>query len=502
MSETINFLAVDLGASSGRVFLGCWDGTHLHVEELHRFANGPVDVLGHQHWDVLQLWTEIKKGLASYAGQFDGPLAGVGVDTWGVDFALLDAAGRLLGNPFHYRDPRTVGMMELAFQRMPRHQIFEQTGIQFIQLNTLYQLFSMAQTEDPQLEIADTLLMMPDLFHYWLTGRKATEFTIATTTQMFHSREGRWATELLAHLGIPTHFLPPVVPSGTVLGDIGPELMAEVGLRHPVPVIAPGSHDTASAVAAIPGLDGQSAYISSGTWSLMGVEIPEPIINNQVLSLNFTNEGGVANTTRLLTNVTGLWLLQESRRQWQREGRDYTWDELLALADHAEPFRCLVDPDSLDFLNPGDMPGAIRAYCHRTGQPEPTSVGSVVRCCLESLALKYRWVLDALERVTGRQLATIRIVGGGSQNRLLSQFTADACQRLVVTGPVEATALGNVLLQAIATGHLPDISAGRYAIAASSGQKNFEPGSSGAWDEAFARFSELPLFSPAREKGS
>lgn len=381
--------------------------------------------------------------------------------------------------------------MALAFQRVPRHEIFDQTGIQFIQLNTLYQLLSMTQTKDPQIEMADTLLMMPDLFHYWLTGSKISEFTIATTSQMFNSRERRWARELLAQLEIPNHFLPPVVPSGTVLDDMRPEVIAEVGLRYPVPVIAPGSHDTASAVAAVPGLDTQSAYISSGTWSLMGVEIPEPIINDQVLSLNFTNEGGVANTTRLLKNITGLWLLQECRRQWQREGRDYTWEEMLVLADQAESLRSLVDPDSPDFLSPADMPAAIRAYCCRTDQPEPTSVGDVVRCCLESLALKYRWVLSALESLTGQRLETIRIVGGGSQNRLLSQFTADACQRLVVTGPVEATALGNVVLQAIATGHLPDISAGRQAIEASVRRRNFEPRSRDIWEEASARFSEL-----------
>jgi len=382
-------------------------------------------------------------------------------------------------------------MMELVFQRVPRSEVFDHTGIQFLQLNTLYQLFSMALTKDPQLEMANTLLMTPDLFHYWLTGRKATEFTIATTSQMFNVRECRWATEMLTQLGIPTHFLLPVVSPGTVLGDMKPELMSEVDLRQPVPVIAPGSHDTASAVAAIPGLDAESAYISSGTWCIIGVEIPDPIVNEQALDLGFSNEGGVANTTRLLTNVMGLWLLQESRRQWQREGHDYTWDKLLALAEDAEPFRCLVDPDCPDFLNPADMLAAIRAYCHRTGQPEPTSAGSVVRCCLESLALKYRRVVEALETLTGRELKTIRIVGGGSQNRLLSQFTADACQRPVTTGPVEATALGNALLQAIATGHLPDISAGRQAIAASLSQECFEPRPSGAWEEAFARFNAL-----------
>lgn len=491
MNETVNFLAVDLGASSGRVLLGRWNGARLELQELHRFTNGPVDVLGHQHWNVLRLWTEIKQGIACYAAQLDSPLAGVGVDTWGVDFGLLDKAGHLLGNPYHYRDSRTDGMMELAFQRIPRHEIFNQTGIQFLQLNTLYQLLSMAETKSPQLSMAETLLMMPDLFHYFLTGQKTAEFTIATTSQMFHGQKRRWATELLDQLGIPTHILQPVVSPGTVLGDMRPELMAEVGLRHRVPVIAPGSHDTASAVAAVPGLDAETAYISSGTWSVMGMEIPKPIVNEQALSLNFTNEGGVANTTRLLTNVMGLWLLQESRRQWQREGHEYTWDDMLKLAEQAEPFRSLIDTDCLDFLNPADMPAAIRAYCRRTGQPEPTGADSVVRCCLESLALKYRWVVNALETLTGRKSNTICIVGGGSQNRLLSQFTADACEREIVTGPVEATALGNVLLQAIATGHLPDVSAGREAIAASFHQRRYEPGPSGPWQEAFARFTKL-----------
>jgi rhamnulokinase len=382
-------------------------------------------------------------------------------------------------------------MMEAVFERIPRREIFEQTGIQFLQLNTLYQLFSMAEAGDPQLDMADTLLMTPDLFHYWLSGHMTCEFTIATTSQMFHCQKGRWATELLSELGIPTHFLKPVISPGTILGEIRHETVAETGLAAPVPVIAPGSHDTASAVAAIPELDAQSAYISSGTWSVMGVEIHDPIINDEALSLNFTNEGGVAHTTRLLTNVTGLWLLQESRRQWQREGHDFSWNDLLGQAQRAEPFLSLVDSDSPEFLNPGDMVMAIRGYCQETGQPPPSDVGSVVRCCLESLALKYRWVIDSLETLTGKHLKAIRVVGGGSKNRLLSQFTADACQRRVVTGPVEATALGNVLMQAIATGHIQDIAGGRQAIAASSAQQVFEPGPGDPWEEAFTRFREL-----------
>jgi rhamnulokinase len=493
MTEIINFLAIDLGASSGRVLVGGWDGEHINLEELHRFPNDPVIIQGHQHWDVLRLWREIKAGITCYARQYETALSGIGVDTWGVDFALLDAKGNLIGNPYHYRDARTDGMMELAFQRMPRQQIFEQTGNQFIKFNTLYQLLSMAYNNDPQLEIADTILMMPDLFHYWLTGEKATEFTIATTSQMYDIRKNSWAINLLTQLEIPQGLLPSVVSPGTILGQVPTTLMSEADLRQPASVVATGSHDTSNAIAAIPGLDDSSAYISSGTWSLMGVEMAEPVINDQVLALNFTNEGGVGDKINVLKILTGLWLLQESQLQWQREGNDYGWDELLALGEQAEPFQSLIDPDATEFLNPTDMPTAIRDFCQRTGQPEPSTVGAVVRCCLESLALNYRKALEDLETLTGKHLKTIRIVGGGSQNRLLSQYAADACQRLVVTGPVEATALGNVLLQAIATGHLPDIAAGRKAIAASFEQQHFEPGSKNAWDQAYGHFKNLKL---------
>ncbi len=491
MAELAHYLAVDLGASSGRVLLGIWDGARFALQELHRFRNGPVNVLGRLHWDVLRLWEEIKAGLIHYSAQFQGQPTSLGVDTWGVDLSLLDGAGRLLGNPYHYRDRRTDGVPERVFQRVPRHEIFQQTGIQFMQINTLYQLFSMVEENDPQLERAETLLMMPDLFHYWLTGYRASEYTITSTSQMLHARERSWASGLLTELGIPTRILPPLIAPGTILGELRPEVMDRTGLRQPVAVVATGSHDTASAVAAIPELDDNSLYISSGTWSLVGVEVPEPVINDRALELNFTNEGGVAGTIRLLKNVAGLWLLQESRRQWSREGRDYTWDELLAKAEQAEPFGSLVDPDDPGFLSPDDMPAAIQAFCRRTGQPEPQDVGAVVRCCLESLALKYRWALDALESLIGRRLEVIRIVGGGCQNRLLCQFTADACQRPVVAGPVEATALGNLMLQAIARGHLDDVAAGRRAIGASVERQRFEPRPNAAWEERYGRFREL-----------
>jgi rhamnulokinase len=494
MTETINFLALDLGASGGRALLGRWDGEYINLEEIYRFPNEPVTILGHQHWDVLRLWKEIKTGIASYANQYESPLCGIGVDTWGVDFALLDNHGNLLGNPYHYRDSRTEGMLEFAFQQMPRRQIFEHTGNQFIQFNTLFQLLSMVRKNDPQLENANTLLMMPDLIHYWLTGQKTTEFSIATTSQMYDIRQRRWAVNMLAELKISYSLLPPVVSPGTILGQLSQSLQDETGLHQPANIVTPASHDTSSAIAAIPGLDDQSVYISSGTWSLMGVEIPEPIINDHVLELNYTNEGGVGGAVNLLKILTGLWLLQESRRQWQRESNDYSWDALLVSAEQAEPFQSLVDPDANDFLNPTNMPAAICEFCRRTGQPEPGNVGAVARCCLESLSMNYRKALEDLETLTGKHLETVRIVGGGSQNRLLSQFTADACQRPVVTGPVEATALGNVLLQAIATSHLPDIATGRKAIGASFEQQHFEPGSNIAWDEAYGLFKNLKTY--------
>lgn len=491
MPATTNFLAADLGASNGRVLLARWDGAHFELQELHRFPNGPTAVHDRLYWNALGLWTELQTGMARYAAEYSDAPAGIGVDTWGVDFALLDREGRLMGNPVAYRDARTSGMVEAACSIVPSDVIFDITGTQFLQFNTLFQLYAMRYGRDPQLDAAETLLMLPDLFHYWLTGRRAVEYTIASTSQMFDARERRWATGLLAKLGLPTRILPAVVPPGSVLGNVLPGVLEATGLAGDVPVIAPGSHDTASAVAAVPGLDARSLYISSGTWSLMGMEIAQPIINERMRSLNFTNEGGVGNTIRLLKNIAGLWTLQESRRQWRREGQEYSWGDLTSLAEQAEPFRSIIDPDAVDFLNPSNMVDAIRGYCRNTGQLVPETVGQVVRCCLESLALRYRWVFNALEEITGTQIETIRIVGGGSQNRLLSQLAANSCRRPVITGPVEATALGNVMLQAIATGRLSSVAEGREAIAASIEQETFEPGPAAGWDEAFAAYEAL-----------
>lgn len=495
MSKTANFLAADLGASNGRVLLGRWDGERFQLEVLHRFENGPTNVLGRLYWDVLGLWREVKTGMMRYAAANAAPLAGIGIDTWGVDYGLLDAAGRLLGNPVHYRDSRTQGMVDALFTRIPKHEVFDLTGIQFLELNTLFQLYSMRVQGDPQLDAARRLLLMPDLFHYWLSGEQVAEYTIASTTQMLLARERRWATEMLARLDLPTAILPPIVQPGAVIGPLLPQVAEETGVAAGAPVVASAAHDTGSAVAAIPGLDAHSVYLSSGTWSLMGIEVRQPIINAKMLDLNFTNEGGVDGTIRLLKNISGLWLLQESRRQWEREGRAYTWEALLAEAARATPFRSIINSDAPDFNTPAAMVDAIRAFCRRTHQPEPQTPGEVVRCCLESLALRYRWVVEALEEILastglsrGRQLDTIRVVGGGSQNRLLNQFTADACGRTVVTGPVEAAALGVIMMQAVATGHLANVAEGRAAIAASIEQEVFTPHATAGWDDAYARF--------------
>jgi rhamnulokinase len=428
----------------------------------------------------------------------------MGLDTWGVDFGLLDKHGTLLGNPYHYRDARTDGMMEAAFQRVTKADIFAQTGIQFMQLNTLYQLVSMVLRNSPQLSIAETFLTMPDLFNYWLTGRKVCEFTNATTTQCFDTRRKAWARPLLQRLSIPDRIFPEIVQPGTVLGELRAPVAEEVGIAQlqgtsGFPIIAPACHDTGSAVAAVPARSKDFVWISSGTWSIMGVETREPVINEHSLACEMTNEGGVNGTFRLSKNIMGLWPVQESRRTWaHQDGAQPSYDDLVRLAAESEPLRSVVDLDHSDFLKPGDMPARVRAYCQRTGQPIPETRGQVVRCLLEGLALKYRWVLEHLERLlsTNRQpchLETIHIVGGGTQNKLLSQFAADATQRQVVTGPIEATATGNLLVQAIALGKIASLEDARDVVRASFEVQEFEPDpeTRQAWDDAFLKLNQL-----------
>ncbi|MCS7223523.1 MAG: rhamnulokinase [Armatimonadetes bacterium] len=486
----VGFVAVDLGAESGRVLVGLLQDHRFRLEVIHRFPNGPVRIGDSIFWDVLLLWSEIKKGIGMAYRQFGDTLVSVGVDTWGVDFALLDAHDHLIGNPFHYRDKRTEGMMEEAFKRVPRDEIYRTTGIQFMRLNTLYQLLSMTVSQSPQLVIAERLLMMPDLFHFWLSGQKVCEFTDATTTQFYDPVKGDWAYEMLHKMGIDTKILGPIVPAGTVLGTIRPSVADELGLSPAFQVVTPGSHDTASAVGAAPLSGPDAAYISSGTWSLVGAEVTTPIITDQSLAFNFTNEGGIYGTFRLLRNVMGMWLLQECRRAWARQGKEFSYDDLLQLAARAQPFKAVIVPDDPRFLAPDDMLQAIRQFCADTGQPAPETEGEFVRCCLEGLALTYRWVVERLQVLLGKAISTIHIVGGGSLNWLLNQWTADATGKTVVAGPVEATATGNALVQAIALGYLGSHQELRAVVSSSFSPKVYEPKRDDRWDENYEKWQK------------
>lgn len=491
MGETGRFLTFDLGAESGRAVLGIVDGGKISLHEVHRFPNEPQRILDRFHWDTVRLFAEIKRGLAKCVTDHPGDISGIGVDTWGVDFVLLDQRDDLLGLPYHYRDARTDGMMEEVFRIVPREDVYRTTGIQFMQLNTLYQLMALRVGGSRILEMARSFLMTPDLLNFWLTGVKANEFTNATTTQCFDPNAGRWATEMLWKLGIATEFLGSVVQPGTVLGPLHRTTQEETG-AGPVQVIAPATHDTGSAVAAVPAEgEGAWAYISCGTWSLVGVESPHPVINDRTLTCNLTNEGGVCGTYRLLRNVMGLWLLQQCRQSWARTDRTYAYNELARMAADAPAFATLIDPDDPSFLKPRDMPEAIAQYCARTGQAVPSSVASYVRAIIEGLALKYRWVVERLEEVTGKTIATVHIIGGGSQNALLCQATADACGKRVLAGPVEATALGNIAVQAMAAGVVPDLPSARAMIGRSFPLIEYMPANVQDWERPYRKFLEL-----------
>lgn len=485
-----SLLAFDLGAESGRAMLGHFQEGMLRLQEIHRFYNGPVKVRGNIHWDVLHLWQEVQQGLRLAAKTCAEGLQSVGVDTWGVDFGLLSADGSLIGNPYHYRDSRTDGILEWTFQRLPGSEIYQATGIQFMQFNSLFQLMAMVKDNSPELEIADRFLTMPDLFHYWLTGRKANEFTNATTTQCYDPFQRDWSWGMLEKLGIPTHLFGEIVQPGTVLGELLNEVATECGCRQ-VPVIVPASHDTGSAVAAVPADVSDYIYISSGTWSLMGVETSQPIISSTSLEYNFTNEGGVNDTIRFLKNIMGLWLVQECRREWARAGSSYSYDELTAMASTAPAFTALIDVSDPRFLHPSDMVACLQGYCRETGQAVPTTPADIIRCSLESLALEYRWAAERLETILQRPLPVIHIIGGGSQNRLLNQFTANATRRQVFAGPVEATAIGNLLVQSLGLGLLSSLSEGREIVRSSFDVTSYQPEDDQAWDAAYQTYKQL-----------
>jgi len=486
------YLAFDLGAESGRAILGWLEGKRLRLQDVHRFPTSSVRLGDHLFWDVLRLWSEVKHGLGLAASLAGDSLRSLGIDTWGVDFGLLAADDTLIGNPYHYRDQRTAGMLERAFALLPKAEIYAQTGIQLMQINSLYQLLAMAQAGHPALSIARTFLNMPDLFDFFLTGRRASEFTIATTTQCYNPREGTWAWDVLEALGIPTHLFGEIVQPGTILGSLRPSLADELGLSR-LAVVASAGHDTASAVAAAPADASDSVYLSSGTWSLMGVELDKPLISPESLAANMTNEGGVAGKTRFLKNIAGLWLVQECRRKWAQAGKIDDYDELVRMAAASPAFVSFVDPGDPRFLSPEDMPAAIQSYCRETGQSLPSGKGALVRCALESLALEYRRVLATIEGLTAKTYPVIHIIGGGSQNRLLNQLTADAAGRTVVAGPVEATAIGNLLVQAIGMGEIGSLAEARAIVRDSFQVETYEPKDVAAWDEACERYEKLKI---------
>ena len=486
------FLAFDLGAESGRAIVGQLRGGVLALDEIRRFANGPIRQNGSLYWDVLRLWSEITEALQAAS---DIRLASVAVDGWGVDYALIGERGNLLENPYHYRDLRNEGMMDAVFERVSRERIYSVTGIQFLQINTLFQFYAACRLTPKVVDAAHALVTVPDLFNYWLGGRLCSEYTIATTTQFVDARTRTWARRLLDEIGLPTQLLAEIVQPGTPIGALRKDIAAP---RAGTPVVAPACHDTGSAVASV-AAGGATAFLSSGTWSLLGTEMDAPVITAQARDMNFTNEGGVAGTIRLLKNIGGLWLLQACRRSWMAAGaRSVEYEDLMAAAaDERLAFISLIDPDHHAFLNPLNMPAQIAAFCRQTAQPEPPDPPAFVRAILESLALKYRVVLEQLETLTGRRVEEIRVVGGGARNRLLNQFTADATGRTVVAGPIEATALGNIALQMIATGAVGSIADARAVIERSFPVERYIPANTDRWDAQYRRFVDYVEFTCA-----
>jgi rhamnulokinase len=480
--------AVDLGAQSGRVAVGRFDGERLSVSEVHRFSNVPVRTRDTLNWDILRLYQDVIDGLRASAREA-GRVDSIAVDSWGVDFGLIDSSGRLLRNPVHYRDARRARAMEGVLAEIPARELYERTGIQLIPINTVFELGAMAVEGDPALEAAETLLLIPDLLHYWLCGTRASELTNATTTQCFDPHSGTWAADLLERLGVPSRFLPDVVQPGTKLARLSDPVAEETRLRD-AHVVAVATHDTGSAVAAVPFNHRGSAFISAGTWSLVGLEVERPVITDAAFAANLTNEGGVGGTFRLLRNVTGLWIVHECRRAWALEGHDYSFEQLVALAKDAPAFRSFIEPNDPAFADQGDMPARVRAFCAHTGQAEPVEPGAVVRCILESLALKHAQTIDLLASVTGRAPEEIHVVGGGARNELLCRWTASAAGVPVLAGPEEATLLGNLLVQAMSLGEIASLAEVREVVRASVAPITFEPQEPVRWKEARDRFAQ------------
>ena len=484
------FLAFDLGASSGRAILGILSDGKLELTEIHRFVNQMQLINGHYFWNIFSLFNELKTGLKKCIKEFGIQPESIGIDTWGVDFVHLNKEGLILSLPFAYRDSRTNTSMDDLFQLIPQEEVYAQTGIQFMQFNSLFQLFSMVKDQSSLLKITDSVLFMPDALNYLFTGVKKCEFSIASTSQMIVPGTCRWNYELIEKAGIPTNILQEIILPGTVLGNIQDEVARETGSKS-VPVIAVAAHDTGSAIVSVPSSDNNFVYLSSGTWSIMGIESKHPIISEQTRQLNFTNEGGAEGTTRFLKNIMGMWLIQEVQRIWEAEGTKYSWPEMVELARQSEPFKFLINPDDSMFLNPRDMTQAVRDYCYQTAQGTPQSHGETIRCIYDSLALKYRFTLEQIRTVSSQPIEVIHIIGGGANNHFLNQITADATGLMVIAGPTEATAIGNILIQAKALGYVGSLNEIRQIVADSFGLVKFSPSHELDWEAAYNRYLDI-----------
>ena len=510
MAQAKKYIAVDLGAESGRVMLGtvlvsakaeagAGSADRLSLEEIHRFGNGPIKPsaqgprlisprprAGGLRWDFDRLLSEVKTGIGKAAKKTGTRIEGIGVDSWGVDFGLIGADGKLLENPYHYRDSRTNGMMEKAFALMGKRRIYECTGIQFMQLNSVYQLLAMRLSNSPVLAKTKKLIFIGDLFSYYLCDRAFGEYTLASTSQLMDMRTGKWSQEMFDKLSLPIEIMPDIIQPGTVVGKLAKPIAQKLGCGQ-IPVTAVASHDTASAVAAVPAGENNWAYLSSGTWSLMGVEVPKAIVNDKTFQYEFTNEGGVENTIRLLKNIMGLWLVQECKRQWEREGVNLSYEQLTEMAQKAKPFAACIEVDRSEFLAPGDMPKRINDYLVETGQKTIVDKGQMIRAILEALAFKYRTVIERIEDVTGKKIDCLHIVGGGMKNELLNQFAADATGKKVIAGPAEATAIGNILMQAKATGQIKTLTEARKLVRNSFELKEYQPQNAPLWEKQYEK---------------
>lgn len=490
MEGKIKMLAFDLGASSGRAMLGILEGEKLSLEEIHRFSNDPVEVNGSFYWDILRLFYEIKQGILKCVQKGHRDISSIAVDTWGVDFGLLDEQGNLLGSPYHYRDKRTNGMMDKILEIIPREELYQKTGIEFMWFNTILQLYSMKCSNSPQLKEAKTMLLTPDLLNYFLTGVKAAEYSIASTTQLLDAYKRTWSEEIISKLGLPKEIFAEVVQPGTVIGTLTEDISKELGVQQ-IKVVATASHDTQSAIASVPTQEEDFVYISCGTWSLMGSESRNPVISKESARLSFTNEGGVGGKITLLKNIMGLWLIQECKRQWEKEGDTSSFAELEDMAKNAEPFASFIDPDYHTFISPGDMPSRVKEFCKNTNQPVPNTKGDIIRCISQSLAMKYRMTVENLEEIQGKKLSDIHMVGGGIKDKLLCQFTANATARKVIAGPVEATSIGNLMVQAMALGQVKDLNEIRRIVKDSFPTLVYETIETAAWHDAFIRFKTI-----------